>query len=85
MSPVHLTYVTDSDGDWAALYFNGCDVLIEQNHSLDLRAVLEALIGTTVASVTHFEVDSEEGMAEWMGGRGYPLYLSDIPQEARIP
>lgn len=79
---LHLTLV--SDDDWHALYFNGADTAVEQNHSLNLVDVLGALIGKTVASVASFEVNSQEGEAEWMGGRGFPHYLSDIPQEARI-
>lgn len=83
MNEVHVTYVTEIGGDWAALYLNGADSGVEQNHSLDLRHVLEALVGKTVVSVAHLEVDSEEAMAEWMGVRGFPYNLSEIPQEAR--
>ncbi len=81
MSDVHLTYATDDD--WACLYINGTDTGPCQNHSLDLYETLQSLKGKTIVSIDSIEVDSEEGMAEWMGGRGFPYNLSDIPQEAR--
>lgn len=80
---VDLTYVTDTNGDWAALYINGADTGPSQNHSLDTADLLRLLVGTTVLSVKHMEVDSKDGEAEWMSGRGFPHYLSDIPKEAR--
>ncbi len=83
MTDLHLTYVTDDD--WAALYINGVDRGPQQNHSLHLGDVLEALIGGRVVSVDHLEVDSNDGNADWLGGRGFPEFLSDIPKEARIP
>lgn len=82
---VELTYVTDVQGDWAALYADGVDSLVCQNHSLDLHAVLTELVGYTITDLAHFEVDSEEGFAGWLGDRGFPHNLSDIPKEARIP
>ncbi len=82
---VELTYVTDVQGDWAALYADGVDCLVDQNHSLDFLDVLKALVGKTVTDLAHFEVDSEEGFAAWLGDRGFPHKLSDIPKEARNP
>lgn len=79
-----LTYVTDTGGDWAALYINGTLAEgVQQNHSLDLYGLLEGLVGTTIDSVGHFEADMEEGMADWLGDRGFPYNLNEIPQEAR--
>jgi hypothetical protein len=82
MTELHLTLVRDDD--WACLYINGADTGPDQNHSLNVSEVLRSLIGGTVASVTHLEVDSDEGMAGWMGPDGFPHYLSDIPEEAHI-
>ncbi len=80
-----LTYVTETGGDWEALYIDGRDDGPCQNHSLDTFALLQALEGKSVDTVEHLEVDCEEGEAEWMTGEGFPYYLSDIPKEARIP
>lgn len=73
-----VTYVTDTGGDWAALYIDGVLAKgVEQNHSLDMRSVIEALCKVGPSVYEHFEVDCEE-----FGG--LPERLGDIPRDKRI-
>ena len=88
---IHVTLASSSDGDWKAVYINGrLAEGVEQNHSLQMHDVINAVLdaaqrfgGVDNYSITHIEADMEEGMAAWLGDRGFPEYLGQIPQEAR--
>lgn len=80
MEPLIVATLVTVD-DWAALYIG--DTLasgVEQNHSLDLRAVLEAVTQEGCNGFDSFEVT--EDYAEEIGR--FPENLADIPEHVRI-
>lgn len=75
---MHVTLVRGDGGDWEGLYRNG--ILSDQNHSLDLRAVLESLANQGSIHFAYIRVDQD-----WLEGElGLPYNLNEIPQEVRI-
>lgn len=69
-----VNYVHDEGGDWAGLYIDG--ELIDENHSLYVGHVLEALESRGLIEYEGFEVNGD-----WMLDNGrLPEEFSEIPE-----
>lgn len=64
-----LTLVSDTQGDWEALYLDGS--LIEEGHRIPAFQFGSAVAGHTIERFDEAESDFQEGM-----GKGYP-HLSE--------
>jgi hypothetical protein len=76
----HYITLVEGEYDWQGLYIDG--ELVDENHSLGERAVIDACAkgGTRMCSFATVVVKDE-----WMFDQDHlPTYLSQIPDEAKV-
>ncbi len=73
-----IKLVTNTDGDYEALYLNG--LIVSQNHSVPKHELNQTFMENQPYNYETFEVS-----AEWLEEEGglYPNKLIDIPDDAR--